>query len=62
MKEEIKTPRISVTRSEYQGEGTLYVRVEVTREILYEWLKKFPKRKSLVFALKETEVRPEQSG
>jgi len=62
MEKKINSPRITVTRSEYQGKGTLYVRVEVTREILYEWLKSFPKRKAFIFALREEDVKPEESG
>lgn len=62
MEKKINSPRITVSRSEYQGKGTLYVRVEVTREILYEWLKNFAKRKAFVFALNEEDVRPETPG
>lgn len=62
MEKKINSPRIRVTRSQYQGKGTLYVHVEVTREILYDWLKNFRKRKSFIFALSEEDVRPEQPG
>ncbi len=61
MKEE-NAPRIRITRSEYQGQGTLYVRVEITEKILHEWLRNLERRKAYVFALREEEIGPEPSG